>query len=39
MICMRMDNSFGVIIILFYENILQKHVQLGHCRHLDRVHA
>jgi len=36
---MRLENSFGVIISFCYKNTLYKHVQLGHCRHLDGVQA
>jgi hypothetical protein len=38
-VCMRLDNSFGVIISVCYKNILQKQIELGHCGQLDMVHA
>jgi len=36
---MRLENSFGVIISICYKNVLQKVIELGHCKHLDRGHA
>jgi hypothetical protein len=36
---MRLENSFGVIISFCYKNILQKVIELGHCKLLDRRHA
>jgi hypothetical protein len=39
MICMRLENSFGVIISFCHKNILWKVIELEHCEHLDRGHA
>jgi hypothetical protein len=39
MICMRLDNSFGISISFCYKNILQKVIELGQCVHLDIGHA
>jgi hypothetical protein len=39
MICMRLENSFVVIISFCCKNILQKVMELGQCKHLDKGHA